>query len=297
MSVESQIYAKVQRLARDAGRPFAEYLTLYAMECFLDRLSATEYKNDFVLKGGVLLAAFKMRRPTSDIDMAAFEFTLDAEHMKAVVQAVSEVDVDDALTIDPALTTVAAIREGDDYSGLRVKVSSKVYNSRVSFHLDISTGDPIWPEPQTVEVEKLLGGDIRMAGYPMPMVIAEKAVTILTRGATSTRWRDVVDLRNFAKTKNFSARELREAAERVAAYRQAIIGSIAIAGEGWPEAAQTRWAAWRVKSSLEQLSLERFEEQFADVCAFIDPVFTGAVKDLATWSHEQFVWIETPSPG
>ncbi len=290
MSVASQTFAALQRLARSDNRPFTEYLTLYAMECFLARLARTNFKDDFVLKGGVLLAAYKLRRPTSDIDMEAIEFTLDTERMIAVVNAVAEIDDDDALTINPALTAVSAIRDGDDYSGLRVKVSSKVYESNISFHLDISTGDPIWPEPQVVDVPRLLGGEIRMAGYPVPMVIAEKAVTILTRGASSTRWRDVVDLRNFAIAQDFLARDIRTAAQHVAAYRAVELGSVMIAALGWPEAAQTKWAAWRRKFNLEDQSHELFVDQLGEVAAFVDPIFTDAVSDSGTWSHLSRTW-------
>ncbi|WP_196845350.1 MULTISPECIES: nucleotidyl transferase AbiEii/AbiGii toxin family protein [unclassified Cryobacterium] len=89
------------------------------MEALLSRLAQTSYKDDFVLKGGVLLAAYHLRRPTNDIDMEAVNFQVDASHLRAVVAAVADVSVDDALAIDPARTEVRSIREGDEYSGLR----------------------------------------------------------------------------------------------------------------------------------------------------------------------------------
>ena len=62
------------------------------------------------------------------------------------------------------------------------------------FHVDVSVGDPIWPGPAVVEFSRLLGGNIRLLGYPIPMVLAEKIVTASQRGITSTRWRDFADL-------------------------------------------------------------------------------------------------------
>ena len=87
------------------------------MEAFLSRLAQTIYKDDFVLKGGVLLAAYRLRRPTSDIEMEAVNFQVDAAHLLTVVEAVAAVSVDDALAIDPARADVRPIREGDGYSG------------------------------------------------------------------------------------------------------------------------------------------------------------------------------------
>lgn len=293
MSMASQLYAALQRHARESGRPVTETVTLYAMEAFLNRLAQTPYREDFVLKGGVLLAAYHLRRPTSDIDMEAVNFQVDAAHLLAVVGAVAAVPVDDAFVIDPVRTDVRAIREGDDYSGLRVKIFAHVYNSAMSFHLDISTGDPIWPDPRVVAVPRILGGQFEMLGYPVVMVVAEKAVTMLTRGATSTRWRDVVDLRNFSKTQDFLAGEVQGAAQRVADFRQVPLTSIAVATAGWPALAQTKWAAWRRKLDLAEQCLESFDEQLAEVIQFVDPIFSGAVRADAGWDRAIKRWHES----
>jgi len=241
----------------------------------------------------VLLAAYHLRRPTSDIDMEAVNFQVDAAHLLAVVDAVSPVPVDDAFVIDPVRTDVRAIREGDDYSGLRVKIFAHVYSSAMSFHLDISTGDPIWPDPRVVVVPRILGGQFEMLGYPVVMVVAEKAVTMLTRGATSTRWRDVVDLRNFSMTQDFLAGEVQGAAQRVADFRQVPLTSITVATAGWPAFAQPKWTAWRRKLDLTNQCLESFEEQLAEVVQFLDPIFTGAVRTDAVWDRSIKRWQES----
>ncbi|TFD63086.1 nucleotidyl transferase AbiEii/AbiGii toxin family protein [Cryobacterium ruanii] len=268
----------------------SETVILYAMEAFLNRLAQTIYKDDFVLKGGVLRAAYRLRRPTSDIDMEAVNLHVDAAHLLAVVDAVAAVSVDDALAIDPARTNIRLIREGDDYSGLRVKIFAHVYTSAVSFHLDISTGDPIWPNPRTVTVPQILGGEFEMLGYPLVMVVAEKAVTMLTRGTTSTRWRDIVDLRNFSLSHDFSASEVRGAAQRVADFRRVPLTSIAVATAGWHAIAQPKWAAWRRKLSLTDICLESFDDQLTHVIQFADPVFSGAVGPADVWDSATQRW-------
>lgn len=290
MSHASQLSAALHRHARASGRAVSETVVLYAMEAFLSRLAQTIFKDGFVLKGGVLLAAYRLRRPTSDIDMEAVNFQVDAAHLLAVVEAVATVAVDDALAIDPARTDIRLIREGDDYSGLRVKIFARVYTSAVSFHLDISTGDPIWSDPRSVTVPRILGGEFEMLGYPLVMVVAEKAVTMLTRGTTSTRWRDIVDLRNFSLSHDFSASEVRGASQRVADFRQVALTSIAVATAGWPAIAQPKWAAWRRKLSLRGICLESFDDQLTDVIQFVDPVFNGAVEADEVWDSATQRW-------
>ncbi|RAN69329.1 hypothetical protein B5P43_36585 [Bacillus sp. SRB_336] len=90
-----QIYRQLIRLGRDRQRPGDEMITLDGLERVLGRLTDTQYVNDFSLKGGVLLAAFSMRRPTRDIDMQALDFTLDSAHMSEVIQAICSVDAED----------------------------------------------------------------------------------------------------------------------------------------------------------------------------------------------------------
>ena len=129
-----------------------------------------------------------------------------------------------------------------------------------------------------------------MLGYPLVMVIAEKAVTMLTRGTTSTRWRDIVDLRNFSLTHDFSASELRGAAQRVADFRQVPLTSVSVATRGWPVVAQTKWAAWRRKLALTDICLESFDNQLGEVIQFVDPVFIGTVGDDDTWDSSTQRW-------
>jgi len=77
VSTATKIYSDLQSLARRRGRATSEILTIYGLERFVDRLTRTEFRDDFVLKGGILLAAYQLRRPTRDIDMQALDFPLD----------------------------------------------------------------------------------------------------------------------------------------------------------------------------------------------------------------------------
>lgn len=283
------IYRQLQRLARQQGRPSDELMTLYGLERILDRLTRTVYRDDFSLKGGVLLAAYRLRRPTRDIDMQALDFRLDEKHLRDVVAAIAAVDAPDGLILGSEIS-VQQIRDEDDYSGLRVSVPATLHTYRFVIRLDISTGDPIWPAPQLVTLPGLLGEDVTIMGHPMVTVIAEKAVTVLQRGTTSTRWRDFVDLANLARTYPFTAGDVRSAATATAAHRHVELRALASVTAGYGDVAQPKWSAWRLKNDMGGVCAARFEDQLADVIAFIDPIFTGDLPDTATWDPLTYAW-------
>lgn len=213
----AQTYDALRREARTRGRAFEEIVTLYALERFLARLTLTPYRDDFVLKGGVLLAAHGLRRPTRDIDAQLVDQILDQQHLLDVVRAVAAVTADDAFVLHTERAWVEQIRDDDAYTGLRVHVPAHVHTFDVrTFKVDVSTGDPISPHIETVELPTILGGDpIVLRAHPLPTVIAEKTVTVLERGITSTRWRDYMDVLALARSHTFRAGDLAAAATEI----------------------------------------------------------------------------------
>jgi hypothetical protein len=219
-------YLALQRQARVLGRNTDEVLQLYVLEGFLARLAASAVRDQFVLKGGVLLAALDARRPTRDVDLAGLDMSNEAS---SVLQTVREIiagapSFDDGIEFDTASATSQVIREDDEYSGVRVKVSARIAKARVKFHVDVNIGDPIWPAPSIVHVPRLLGGEaIKLSGYPLAMVYAEKSVTAIQRGETNTRWRDFGDIWTLQRRYPIEGTELRRAIDTVAAHRNAAL--------------------------------------------------------------------------
>lgn len=154
-------YLALQRKARVLGRNTDEVLQLYVLEGFLVRLAASDMRDQFVLKGGVLLAALDARRPTRDVDLAGLDMSNDASSVLRTVREIIAVatSFDDGIEFDTASATSQVIREYDEYSGGRVKVSATIAKARVTFHVDVNIGDPIWPAPGIVHVPRLLGGE------------------------------------------------------------------------------------------------------------------------------------------
>lgn len=101
----------IRGLARQTGTDVQELMTLYALEGLLARIARSEYREDFVLKGGVLLAAFAARRPTKDIDLHATGLTGDPEEVAERVRVIATLDVADGLVFEPASVAATTIRD------------------------------------------------------------------------------------------------------------------------------------------------------------------------------------------
>jgi len=285
-----QTFSALQRIAREQGRAVQELLTLYVLERFLARLVESSYAGSFVLKGGVLLADYGLRRPTRDVDMQAIDFVLDEEHCRQVVAEVAAAEADDGVVFDAIPTRIEQIRDEEEYSGLRVHVRAQLYRSPIALKLDISTGDPISPHAQLVTMPRILGGEFTVMGHPPETVIAEKAVTILQRGATSTRWRDYMDLRSLAESRSFSAATLRTAIDEVAKHRQVELAAPSVSLTGHDELAQQKWAAWRKKTDVEDITLPVLNDQLIEVCRFLDPIFVGELGTGSKWDPASRTW-------
>jgi Nucleotidyl transferase AbiEii toxin, Type IV TA system len=273
-TVAGQVYLDLRRLAKSTARPTEELLVMYALEGFLDRLTQSDEKDHFVLKGGVLLAAYDARRATRDIDFAAQAMSSDVETIVPVIHRIMSVELHDGLSYDTQSLGAQIIREDDDYNGVRVTASVALATAKLHFHLDINFGDPIWPEPTTVSLPRLLGtAPIQIAGYPVSMILAEKIVTVMQRGTANTRWRDFVDIRALLGSSPIDTTELRTSIEQVARYRAATIRPLAESLAGFPPLAQARWSAWRRNQRLETTTPDDFAAVLEPIITFTDRLF------------------------
>jgi hypothetical protein len=284
-----QAYNDLRNLARRDGRDPAEYFTLYALEGFLARLAVSEHAGEFVLKGGVLMAAFAARRPTRDIDFAAIGFTNDITDVEQRVRSIIKVHLKDGLEFDSDSAVGEPIRDEADHNGVRVKITAKLATARVALHVDVNFGDPIWPAPTEAVLPLLLAGTLRLAGYPDHMVLAEKIVTAIERGEQNTRWRDFTDIVAIARSRSIRGTDLSAAIDTVARYRQVAIEPLGPLIAGMPALAQRKWETWRKKQRLEQSTPESFAELLQACLVFTEPALTKNVAHVV-WDPNAQSW-------
>lgn len=279
MISSDEVFRRLQRQARAAARetgsapPTQEYLARYGLEGFLDRLTRTSHADNFVLKGGLLIAVYNARRATRDIDSEAVGVAVTPVYIEQVVRDLAAVRVDDGLTFDLGSLDVREIRDDAEYPGFRTRIKAHLGAHTLTVPWDVSTGDPIVPAPHTVALPRLLGGEIEMSAYRLETILAEKGVTILERGITSTRWRDYVDIVRLARTNTIDPELLLESARAVARFRGVELEPIAGHVGRYGEVGQAKWAAWRRKEQLEDSCEELLDDQMRLVAEVVDPVF------------------------
>ncbi len=288
-STAGRVYLDLQSLARRVGRPTQEYLVMYALECFLSRLSRSPHRDRLVLKGGMLLAAPDIRRPTADIDLLARALSNDVDAVAELIREVLQVEADDGVEYQPDLLTARVIRDAELYSGVRLAVPARVDRAQAILRLDVNVGDPVTPGPVEIEYPGLLAGSFRLLGYPLATVLAEKIVTMIDRGEATTRERDFADVVLLIRRHPVSGPELLAAMRSTSEYRQSTLRSLAGLLDRLGLERQSQWSAYMARSGLAGLLPASYADAIATVISFADPVLTGMAAS-ASWDPAAGSW-------
>lgn len=159
------------------------------------------------------------------------------------------------------------------------------------FHVDVNVGDPIWPGPAEVLLPRLLKQEaIRLRGYPVEMVLAEKIVTAIHRGQASTRWRDFGDVYLLTGRHACWAQDMKRALQVVADHRHVELSALEGALDGYAEIGQARWAKWRSKLQPAEVLPAEFGYTLASLRAFANPLIVESVDDGTVWNPVRRTW-------
>ncbi len=263
-------YLDLQKLAREQGRNTQQLFELYVHERFLARLAESRFADKFVLKGGMLLAVLDVRRGTRDADMLARDLASDESNLRAVIGEIASVSMVDGVDFDTTVISIAPIREGAEYEGVRLALPASLGGAELKLRLDLSFGDPI--EPQQISYPTLLGDqDFPLLGYPLVSVIAEKADTMMFLGDANTRDRDYGDVYLLSQIHPVEGEALRQALRVVVEHRNHEVRPLGPLLETLRESRQQPWAAFRARTGLPGLP-ERFSDVVDVVVGFIDGV-------------------------
>lgn len=266
---------------------------MYVVERWLARLSHSPYMDDFVLKGGMLLAAFGNRRPTVDADALARNMASDEESLaRRVAEIAAMPDPDDGVEFLTDTVTTAMIRDDALYSGMRVTIGAQLATAQVKLRLDINFGDPITPAPRLIELPALRPGaePIRILGYPIETVLAEKLVTAIDLAQANTRVRDFADVYVLTGAQVLTCRAIREAMEATAGFRGVDLTPLKEATRGLGALRATTYTAYRRGLGAAGADLpEQFAVTISAAASFIDPVLAG-IGDHAVWDPRERRW-------
>lgn len=186
---------KLKTIAKQRNVDFNLVMRFYMYDRFMERLVTSKYKNNFILKGGFYLSKlFGIdNRNTIDIDIAIQNTELDKENIKNIINEILNIDTNDNVIF--LLEEITPIREEDEYGGLRVTVIFKLDNIKDKFHIDIATGDPIYPGPKYYNYQTLINNkEYKVLTYSIETILAEKIETILSKLEKSSRMKDYYDI-------------------------------------------------------------------------------------------------------
>jgi predicted nucleotidyltransferase component of viral defense system len=217
------IKSRLKNIAVSMQRDNNFILQLYFQERFLYRLSVSGYKENFVLKGGLLIFALNknMFRTTKDIDFLAKNIPGNIEDIQQVIKTIAEIECDDGVQFDSGSLTAAIIKEGADYTGTRIKIKGNLGNIIQNLTIDIALGDKITPGPETFSYPVLLEQKIPyILAYNYESVIAEKIEAICKLGVFTSRMKDFYDILFIKNNKSFNVQVLREAIKNTFQNRQ-----------------------------------------------------------------------------
>ena len=215
-----QLKDLIRNLSKEVGIEAHVLIRKYMMERFLERVSSSKYNGSFILKGGMLVAAFVgvEARATMDIDTTIKGIPVTIVDMERTITEISNIDLDDNVKF--RIKKVSEIMDEAEYSGIRFSMDAVLDGAVIPLKIDISTGDVITPR-EIAYSYKLMFEDrtIPIMSYPIETVLAEKLETVISRSITNTRMRDFYDIHILLKSQNINVDILALALERTAKKR------------------------------------------------------------------------------
>jgi len=215
MKTSMQLKALIRNLSKKTNVEAEILLRSFMLERFLERIAASKYRRNFILKGGLLIAAMVGidTRTTMDMDATIKGRLLTEPEIKNIIEDILNTHVDDG--VEFAMREIVEIREGADYPGFRVSIGAVLDKSRQTLKIDITTGDVITPG----EIEynfKLMFEDrtISIMAYNLETVLAEKFETTVSRGVANSRMRDFYDIYILTATQPVDASTFRAALQK-----------------------------------------------------------------------------------
>ncbi|MCP4298611.1 MAG: nucleotidyl transferase AbiEii/AbiGii toxin family protein [Proteobacteria bacterium] len=274
-NISVSIHQRLLNKARTENRSFNELAQYFAIERFLYRLSKSTHSDRFILKGAMMLRAWQSPeiRPTKDIDLLGKtnndEFAI-INQIKAII--VTEVEPD-GLNFDLNSIKADRITEDADYEGIHIHLNSYLGNMRIGIHIDIGSGDIVYPEPDLIEIPVILDLPIpNLYGYSRESTIAEKFNAMVELGELNSQMKDFYDIWLLSRQFEFDKRTLADAIRITFNTRNTQIpNKVDAFTDRFIELKQTQWTAFHKRLKNDQIP-EDFRSIVNEIQAFLSPV-------------------------
>jgi len=215
--------AKIRNFSLKKGITAQVVLQNFVIERFLERISKSIYVDNYVIKGGILIASIVGidKRSTMDLDTTIIRTKLNEEFLLESIQSICSINLNDNLMYE--MYNISHIRKDDIYGGYRVSIKSRFDKIKVSFQIDITTGDVMTPKEKEFVFNKLFNeGMFELNAYNIETILAEKVETVLSRAVFNTRPRDFYDIYILTKTQVFNKKEFQLSLNNTAIHRNSL---------------------------------------------------------------------------
>ena len=190
-----QIKGRIKQLARQNSADARVLIRIYMMERFLERAAVSGYSDNLIIKGGILVTSMVgiAMRSTMDIDTSVHNINLSDEDALIMIKEISSIDLGDGVIF--RIKETSRIMDEMDYPGVRITMDAIMEKMITPIKIDISTGDVITPREIKYSYKLMLEDRcIDLWSYNLETILAEKLQTVLARGITNTRMRDMYDI-------------------------------------------------------------------------------------------------------
>ena len=189
------VKAKIKNKAGRDSDKSQIILRIYLMERLLERVSLSQYRDNFVLKGGLLVSSLVGvdMRSTMDVDTTVKSLPLNKRSAQKILEEIIAVKLEDGVAF--RIAKVQDIMEGHEYEGIRFMIECTMDKLKQTIKVDISTGDEITPRAVAYKLPLIIEDrSINLWAYNLETLLAEKLETIMVRAEANTRMRDFYDI-------------------------------------------------------------------------------------------------------
>jgi len=286
-NVAASVRARLLNKARAEKLDFNLLLTRYALERMLYRLSVSEQRGQFLLKGALLFDIWfdVPHRPTHDADLLGFGST-EIPHLEKLFREVSQIAVEDGIAFQADTVKAAEIRKEANYAGVRVMLLGLLDNARCPVQIDIGFGDAVTPAPENAQYPVILDDmpQPQLRVYPRYTVVAEKLEAIVKLGILNSRMKDYFDLWVLSRHSDFDGTVLATAIRATFERRGTGIPSglpFGLTDEfAQHEQKNMQWAGFLRKNALEPMALAAVIEALRE---FLLPVLSTGEDYRRQW--------------
>lgn len=220
-----QLKAKIKNVSKEKNISAQLVLQNYMMERFIERIALSDFQDQMIIKGGLLISSIVGldSRATMDIDMTLKGKPVNEAFILDYINEISRININDEVKFD--VVSITEIREIDDYFGFRVSLIAGIGTMKIPLKIDITTGDKIIPSEISYEYPLMFENrSIKIKAYNLETILSEKIETIISRGNQNTRMRDFYDVYILLKlkSKNIDYNILRLAIEETSPKRDSL---------------------------------------------------------------------------